>query len=136
MSRWLLLLLVASSASAYDAGRAAFAVRVDDIVIPYHTFAVFVLPREEFDIEVIGNERSVVLVASAGITAAPSGKKWRATMPPRPGVYRIILRRGEDRMQLNIIVMHPASEVVDGHLNGFRIGAYPARPLSLYHGVR
>lgn len=130
MSRWLLLLLAASSASAYDSGRAGFSVRVDDTVIPYHTFAVFVLPNEEFDIEVMGAGKLAVLVASAGKTAAVSGRKWLATAPSRPGVYAITLRRGKDRMQLNVVVMHPASEVVNGHLNGFRIGAYPTRALN------
>ena len=130
MSRWLLLLLAASSASAFESGRAGFAVRVDDLVIPYRTFAVFVLPKEEFDIEVVGSGAPADLVTSAGSTAAISAGKWRATAPPRPGVYVITVRRAADRIQLNVIVMHPASEVVNGHLDGFRIGTYPARALN------
>lgn len=130
MSRWVLLLLAASSASAFESGRAGFWVRVDDLVIPYRTFAVFVLPKEEFQIEVARGGMPAVLVAGAGRTATVSASKWLATAPPRPGVYAIMLRRGEDRIQLNVIVMHPASEVVNGHLNGFRIGAYPTRALN------
>ncbi|HEX2138680.1 MAG TPA: hypothetical protein VHG33_03100 [Woeseiaceae bacterium] len=130
MSRWLLLLLVAGPASAYDSGRAAFSVRVDDLVIPYRTFAVFVLPAEQFDIEVIGSGAPAVLYTSAGKATAVSERNWLATAPSRPGAYAITIRRGQDRMQLNVVVMHPSSKVVNGRLNGFRIGAYPARALN------
>lgn len=131
MSRWLLwLLAVAGSASAFEPGRAAFQVRVGEVVVPYRTFAVFVLPRERFEIEVIGRDEAVVLSAAAVRTSGVSAGKWQATAPGGPGVYTVTLRRGDDRLQLNVVVMHPASAVVKGRLNGFRIGAYPAEPLN------
>ena len=125
----LLLLLVAGSASAFEPGRAGFPVRVGDIVVPYHTFAVFVLPGERFEIEAIGGDRGVTLAGDVAASLLAPGK-WRATAPARPGAYGLLLRRGSDRMRLNVVVMHPASKVVDGHLNGYRIGAYPAKPLN------
>ncbi len=129
MSRWFLLLLAAGSASAFEPGRAGFSVRVGDIVVPYHTFAVFVLPAERVEIEVVGRG-GVALAAGAGVVAMPrSDGTWRVTAPSRPGAYAVSLRRGEERMHLNLVVMHPASEVVDGYLNGYRIGAYPEKPL-------
>jgi hypothetical protein len=129
MSRGLLLLLLAAgAASGFESGRAAFPVRVDDIVVPYRLFAVFVLPGERFDIEALGSGRAATLAGNVD-TAVLAAGKWRATAPARPGAHAIVLQRGRDRTQLNVIVMHPASKVVDGHLNGFRIGDYPAKPL-------
>lgn len=130
MSRWLLLLLLAAGpALGFEPGRAAFSVRVGDVIIPYRTFAVFVLPAERLEIEVLGGNRAVTLTGDLETTALAAGK-WRATAPGRPGASSLVLQRGSDRMQLNVIVMHPAGKLVQGRLNGFRIGAYPAKPLN------
>ena len=50
----------------------------------------------------------------------------------RPGTYKLIAFDGpgeKDAIAVHAFVMVPASAVKNGMLNGYRIGAYPAKPL-------
>lgn len=130
MKRYLLLLLMMNSAAAFETGRAGFSVRVNDNVIPYRVFAVFVLPGERFEIEALEVTRPPELSFAAGRVERIKRATWRATAPERRGVYEIAIESEGRRMQLNVVVMHPAGEITKGYLNGFRVGSYPKKPLN------
>lgn len=130
MRRCLLLLLLMNSAAAFESGRAGFSVKVNNNVIPYEVFAVFVLPGERFRIEVLDVARPPALSAAAGTAEQTGSATWRARAPELRGVYEIAIESEGRRMQLNVVVMHPAAELTGGYLNGFRVGDYPKKPLN------
>lgn len=123
------LTLAYSTASAFDPGRASFAVRINDEVVPYEVFATYSLPGEVLDLEVIGaGGRTYQISPDTGVR--PLGpRNWSFSSPSEPGLYRVAIVSPTDRIQLNLFVMHPSTSLDNGHLNGYRVGAYPATPL-------
>lgn len=116
------------SAAGFESGRAAFSVRVnDDLVIPYDVFAVYVVPGGTLDIEVEaaagGSEYS--LEAADGTVVDTGSGRWRWTAPPRAGLAGIDVAGDQDRVRLNVVVMHAADGLSQSRLNGYRIGNYP-----------
>jgi hypothetical protein len=53
----------------------------------------------------------------------------RIVAPDSPGHYPLVIESADGARTVNVAVMWPASSVREGRLNGFRIGAYPAKPL-------
>lgn len=116
----------------FDAGKAPFVVRFEDEVIPYRTFAVFVLPGEEADFEAIApDDRRFVLRASAGRFRSPVPNRWVWTAPDIPGQYllEVVHPPSVATITLNVFVMVPLSQVEGGVLHGYRVGSYPGEPL-------
>lgn len=122
-----LLLMFSSSAWCFDSGRASFAVRVNDIVVPYDIFAVLVLPGEKLNLAIVdpGDERFLLETA----TETRSGRKWTLPGFEEPGVQQLIVRSAVDQIRLNVLVMHPTETLENGKLDGYEIGEYPAAPL-------
>ena len=114
-------------------GKAGFAVRVRDLVIPYESFTVSVMPEATLTVSVERPPRGASFTAkfSSGRVAATGPTRWTWRAPAAPGQHGATIRRaGDDRaISLNIFVMHPLSEVKNGFLNGYRIGSYPDKPL-------
>lgn len=132
--RWSVLLLSlcgAGTAAAFDSGRAAFSVRVNEETIPYRVFAVFALPGENLDIAVTGTAPPGLYHLRAGTSeVAEAGPgRWRWCAPASAGLSEIDIDDGRDTMRLNVVVMHPANEMHDERLNAYRIGRYPNTPL-------
>jgi len=129
MKRLVLLALCLPSltAAGFDSGRAAFVVTVNDLDIPYRVFAVYALPGESLRLAVAG-AASMTLSDPSGATPV-SGSRHDWTAPGNPGLYPIEIAANDDRIRLNVLVMTPAKQVENERLNGFRIGAYPAKPL-------
>lgn len=65
----------------------------------------------------------------AGSAKATRPGRWRWTAPRTPGIYALKLSAGPDTVVLNALVLHPASEVHEGFLAGYRVGRYRTRPL-------
>lgn len=122
-----LLLLFSSSAWAFDPGRASFAVRVNDLTVPYVVFSVFALPGETLELAVAEPGRERFLLETP--TETMSGRAWTFVAPAGPGVQRLVVRSPTDHIQLNVLVMHPSASVEAGKLDGYDIGEYPAVPL-------
>ncbi|WP_269618269.1 D-Ala-D-Ala carboxypeptidase family metallohydrolase [Zhongshania sp. BJYM1] len=57
---------------------------------------------------------------------ATGSHRWIA--PKKPGYYplTVIRNRDEAQLTLNIFVLHPASQLINGKLNTYRIGQYPS----------
>lgn len=123
---------VARPARAFDAERASFALEVQGEYCPYRVFAFYVLPEELVSIRVIeGVEGSYRLEATAGERVAWGSSRWQWRAPARPGLYPVEVVRLDrnEVLRLNVFVMIPRSEMRDGTLRGYRIGAYPSTPL-------
>lgn len=103
--------------------------QVDGETIPYTVFAAFPMPDEPVRVEPLGGTAGWTAEAAAGhLTETEQGWTWRHAKPGGP--YPVVFEdpRGE-RWTLNIFVRVPAGQVVDGVLEGYRIGHYPAEPL-------
>lgn len=121
--------LLCPTVLAYESGRAGFSVRVNDIVIPYRVFAIYALPGEILAIEALEPDGIPEAFAGGKSIEPAKASRWSWAAPTDPGVNSLIIMSGADEIQLNIVVMHPASAVVDGRLSGYRIGRYPREPL-------
>jgi hypothetical protein len=111
------------AAAAFETGRAAFSVQInDDLVVPYRVFAVYVLPGEELRLAAEG-----VSVDAAAGTLRPDGDgAWHWTAPASPSVAALAFDNGADTIRINAVILHPADSVENGRLADYRIGAYPA----------
>lgn len=108
--------------AAFDPGRANFELIVnDELVIPYRVFAIYVLPGEP----VLIAAENVDANASAGTLTSTPDAAWRWTAPAEPGVASLEFSAAGDRIVINAFVMHPATRIRDGRLNGYAMGAYP-----------
>ena len=123
----------AAEPAPFDAGRAGFSVRVRGEVNPYRVLAVSALPGEGLTIDVLGPSvlGAFELVEDGGRVSPADGRRLAWTAPKEPGFRRLEVRQvdGDLRMTLHILILVPASGARDGHLNGYRMGHYPATPL-------
>jgi hypothetical protein len=97
--------------------------------------SVSVAPGEVLTVRVSDGPSGATYVAEgAGMRAAPSGTAWTWTAPNRSGLHqlRIVRDGGAETRTLNVFVLVPFSHIRGEHLNGYRIGRYPERPL---HGL-
>lgn len=115
---------------AFDPGRAGFTVTArGGLEIGYSEFTVFVRPGERLGLTADAPVRwrdGANEGEQDEAAAATLAFDWQA--PDEPGRHDLILT-GEDggTMQLHLVVMH-RHEPGDDHLNGYRIGEYPAQP--------
>ena len=109
----------------FSAGRAPFAVTFGEHTIPYQVFAVLALPGESVELSAAPE---VALRYGAG-SVLESGDGWTWTAPDRPGIVPLAFEGPAGDVRLNVLVVHPKSEVRDGRINGYRMGRYVARPL-------
>jgi hypothetical protein len=130
----LLLAVLAVTVSPLGADDPPVAVMLDGVEWTTKVASAPVMPGESIVIEVRDP------AASQWAFAAPQGKavrlapgKWRWHAPQQPGIVKANLTiAGEDdaTTEIKLLVMVPASLVNrTGRLNGYRIGAYPAKPL-------
>jgi hypothetical protein len=128
----LLALGVPRAASAYDDGRAGFALRVKGLLSPYEVMSVTALPRETLEIEPFGGAGAagLELKAECGELQRKKGARWSYRAPATEGRCTIEARdvATSDTTRLNVFVLVPYDQVVRGRLKGYRIGDYPARP--------
>jgi hypothetical protein len=115
---------------AYAARHAAFDLFVDGERVPFAVMGKWVLPGQTLDVQT--GAAGVEITMADGRITRTAGDRWIWTAPMQPGVYALNVgaNGGGDEVRMNVFVMHPASRVRDGMLNGFRIGKYPRRPLS------
>lgn len=132
-----------AGSTEFQTGRASFSVKVRNDVSPYRVLGLFVLPDERVTIRVVteGNGSRYRLTTSAEPASPDGERQWTWRAPTRPGLYSIRVLQDDppDSITLNAFVLVPVSEVKEGHLNGYRIGEYPAVPLrglSIYQRPR
>ncbi len=117
----------------FDPQRLDYTLAVGPWFTEYKTMSFFVLPGQEVDVHYDPDDDHetpppIKACTDAGCTEFPDGF-WKFKAPIEPGLvtYRV-QPAGKAKTALNFFIMHPASEVKDGKLNGYRIGQYPDRP--------
>lgn len=123
-----------SPATSARPARAAFALHVADLTVPFRVMALAVLPGDSVEIA-RGGPDGGELVASAGDGALlPTGEsRWTWVAPMEPGLHpvRVVSAAARDTIDLTFMVAHPAEHVHEGSLHGYAIGRYRARPASM-----
>jgi hypothetical protein len=143
--RRLLMLLVATagvvgvrsplaSANGFDRKTAGFAITFHGERSAYKNTSVVVMPGAAVIFDAVGPDAEYTLKTDHGIAIQQGARQWRWTAPDRPGTYALTFKgpgatETHDEIVVHAFVMVPATEVKNGMLNGYRIGAYPATPL-------
>jgi hypothetical protein len=127
------LLPAADTPRKYDTKTASFAVTFRNEASAYRDSSAIVMPGAAVVFEAIGGPPGDYAMTTAdGIMVQQGVRRWRWTAPSRPGTYKLTFDGpGEkDAIVVHAFVMVPATAVKNGVLNGYRIGAYPAKPLN------
>lgn len=129
---------------AYSPEKAVFSVHYRDLILPYRTMGIYVLPEENIKLEIAKQEDiggRFEFNYTSGKLIQSDERKWNWQAPAEPGLYHATIINPEktDSMRLNIFVMIPFEDLKGEYLNGFRIGSYPSVPLknlSIYRPPR
>ncbi len=123
-----LLLGTASTASGWDAARLEMPLMINERIVPYPVFAIFVMPGSPISVGFID--------ASGGATLSFAGRSLTDSRnliaPDAPGLEVLEIRNDAtgETARIQVFTLTPATAVgSDGRLNGYRIGAYPSEPL-------
>ena len=123
----------AAASSKYDAKTASFALTFHGETSAYRDTSVIVMPRAVVVFNAVdGPSGDYAMTTDDGIMVQQSARRWQWTAPSRPGTYKLTFGGpGEkDKIVVHAFVMVPATALKNGILNGYRIGAYPAKPLN------
>ena len=128
---WLLLLGLAtgSPAAAFEADRLDFSLQFKGLESRHSIMTLAVLSGETLDLQLRALTEGPEIVLEQGEALAHGNGHWRFSSPSEPGLHVLTWRRGEQRMQFNILVMRDARATRNGVLNGYRIGNYPGTAL-------
>ena len=116
---------------AFDPARVSFEADVQDLRVDLRRFYAIALPGEVVEIEVAQHPSEGRFAFEAnGFEAVEGPRTLAAKAPAEPGAYPVTVTSPEgETMTITVFVMAPASAVVDGEIEGYRIGAYPSEPL-------
>lgn len=121
-------LCLCNSAVAWDGHRETVAMVVDGRTIPYQTFAIYLMPGQQFELRFEGSGNDGEVLWHGKTTRLGESQ---LVAPETPGLYPMQVTPDFEAQarQLNVFVMTPASKVnADKRLNGYRIGSYPETP--------
>lgn len=117
---------IANKANFEDA---EFSLKINDLVMPYSVFSVFVMPQESVEFEVLyaQSEQSYTLNNNDGKATLTNTNRWQWQAPKKPGLTRVFIESPDkkQRMTINVFVKVPADEVEGGKLKYYHIGHYP-----------
>ena len=119
-------------ARKYDSKTASFALEFHGETAAYRDTSVIVMPGAAVVFNASGGPPGdYAMTTTDGIAVQQGTRQWKWTAPRRPGTYTLRFDGAghEDAIVVHAFVMVPATAVKNGLLNGYRIGAYPARPL-------
>lgn len=127
-------LALAQRSDALDPRIAGFSLAYHGEITPYRDAFVATMPNDAVIFDLAGPDGDYKLETEHGTAIQQSRRQWRWQAPERPGTYKLKftgpgLKEAHDEIELHAFVMVPATEVKNGLLNGYRIGAYPATPL-------
>lgn len=123
-------------AGTYRPYRAPFSVRVswdeESIDVTRQVTGVPVLPGTRISLAAAPGVRLEVPGGTRAGRTSPEGT-WTWTAPAVPGIHGIRITGPGGWIHLNVFVMHPATDVRNGALGSYQIGAY--RPPSAARGA-
>jgi hypothetical protein len=131
--RWVFLAAIGAFAAAGVDVAPSEMLRVRTLTFPYTTGAVFAMPHEKIALAVTAPAaRQFSLTTPQGALTSTGPNRWTWEAPGETGRYPLEVRfPGAGKViDFNAFVMVPAAEARNGVLNGYRIGAYPAKPLN------
>lgn len=109
-----------------------FELQFNGLTSAYKVIAVSLMPQETLVISVPGAAgRDVFELKSWEQNDGPSKPPWKLRAPSKPALYPLRIRHlasGEEAL-LQVFVMRPLVDLVDGQLNGYLVGEYPKQPL-------
>lgn len=112
---------------------APFTLELQGLTVDLPVFFATVMPGEILTIQVRGrpDSHSVRFETPADGEALQDALKLSWKAPAQPGLYPITVidEKSNQAVKVNTFVLRPASEIENGVLNGYRIGAYPEKPL-------
>lgn len=112
--------------------RASFSVECGPVTFPYRVASLFVMPGDTLALNITSDCRTGAydIACNRGEVMEQSAYRWKWVAPTVIGNYDLIVRRTSppDSICFVVFVMVPLSEVKEGRLNGYRIGAYPGKP--------
>ena len=94
-------------------------------------FYAIALPGEVVEIEVMERLDGAAFTFEAnGFEAVEGPRTLAAKAPAEPGAYPVTVTSPEgETMTVTIFVLAPMDTIEDGRIEGYRIGAYPQKPL-------
>lgn len=108
---------------AYKNERASFTIEINGETNPYKIYSVFVMPNSEFSVS------STEDIALESDRLNVNGLVIKA--PSTSGIYPVqVVGENGDEITLNVMVLTPINQKKGEHLNGYRIGNYPTKPLN------
>jgi hypothetical protein len=122
-----------SNVSRFDPKTASFAITFHDEVSAYREMSALVLPRERLTIRVVGGGSGDYRLRYGSVILQSTTRRWEWAAPDAPGTVHDLAIDGPtdgETIVLHVFVMVLATEEHDGILNGYRIGSYPAKPLT------
>jgi hypothetical protein len=114
------------------ATKAGFALRFRGEQSRYRVNTVSVMPGAALALGVAGPiaAERVRIRQVGGTLTQEQRAQWKWHAPEVPGLYPLVVSDGDnDSIRLNVFVLVPFDRVRGEHLNGYRIGSYPERPL-------
>lgn len=131
---FILMLLSAASLSisfvwagtAFQPQLAPFLVKVNGEPVTHAIGFQAVLPGEDLTV-LMGDRAEAVTLLGHNVTLAKGKGSLRWQVPKTPGYMPLTIVRERDKktVLVQLFVMQPAGNVVNGTLNGYRIGGYP-----------
>lgn len=116
-----------------SADTASFAIAVKGEVSAHRIFFASVMPGADLSLRVAAAAAGARYgIRSRGGVVQPVGEgSWTWRAPSEPGLYPMVVTQDApaDSIRLNVFVLVPRSRQEGNALNGYRIDAYPARPL-------
>jgi len=107
---------------------AEFSLKINDIVMPYSLFSVFVMPNEQVEFEVLYAQSpdAYTLISDEKFMLTDTNR-WQWQAPDTPGLTSVIIEspNKKQRMKINVFVKVPADKVEGGKLKYYQIGHYP-----------
>ncbi len=131
MKSWLPLALLALSVlsaplSAASGNPLQYSVRGQ--TISFGEFSLFASPGERVTIGLLLHDTSRLQLYLNGVGHGVRGDDhWQLTAPDSPGLHKVELVQMAtgQRSRLNLFVGVPRNQIIDGQLNGYRIGPSP-----------
>ncbi|MEQ8709586.1 MAG: D-Ala-D-Ala carboxypeptidase family metallohydrolase [Rhodospirillales bacterium] len=114
-----------SAADVFTPSRAAFAVSVDGVEIPFRQMAVFALPGGRLAIRT-GVKAEIQAETGRIIRVTPQRFGW--VVPRQTGPHTVRVVAAGRSVDLTVIVMRSMDEVKGGVIDGFVVGDYPQKP--------
>lgn len=136
---FVIITLLHAKSFSFDAGLSGYTISAGPWKSEYRLMSLFVLPNQKLDIRVEYQGKNIAfnMLTDSETKPASDSKasiryQWQA--PASPGSHRLkiipdIKEQDLIASELLVFVMHPASEVIKGKLNGYSIGEYPKQPL-------